>query len=314
MNRRRSLALAAAGAASIALRPARALAQPAPLRVATAVGDSYASPFYALDGGFFAKHGLTVDVSLFANGGTVMQAVVGNSDDIGLADAIQLANAVARGIPLAFFAGGGLYRSDAPASILCIGKTSAIKKPKDLEGQTIAMIAMKSVTEIAMRRWMEAERIDASQVKLFEMPGADIPGALARGTVAAGVVVEPVLTAALNAGDIVTFAKPFDAIAKRFYISSWFATHDWLAANAGTAAKLTAAIYDAARWTNANPGLSAPILEKYSKLDPDRVKSMTRAMMATSLDPALLQPVIDAAAEFKLIPAPISASSLITTI
>jgi NitT/TauT family transport system substrate-binding protein len=309
VNRRRTLALLAAVAA---FPPAKASAQSAPLRVATAVGDSYASPFYALDGGFFAKAGLTVDVGLFSNGGTVMQAVVGNNDDIGLADAIQLANAVARGIPLTFFAGGGLYRSDAPASILCVGKNSAIKKPKDLEGQTIAMIAMKSVTEIAVRRWMDAVRIDASQVKLFEMPGADIPGALARGTVAAGVVVEPVLTAALNAGDIVTFAKPFDAIAKRFYISSWFTTHDWLVANAGTAAKLTAAIYDAARWTNANPELSAPILEKYSKLDPDRVKSMTRATMATSLDPALLQPVIDAAAQFKLIPAPIGASALIT--
>jgi ABC-type nitrate/sulfonate/bicarbonate transport system substrate-binding protein len=160
---------------------------------------------------------------------------------------------------------------------------------------------------------MDASKIDADKVKLFEMPGADIPGALARGTVSAGVVVEPVLTAALASGDIVPFAKPFDAIAKRFYISSWFAPHDWLAANATLVPKLRDAIYDAARWANANPALSAPILAKASKLDPARIAAMTRVAMATSLDASLLQPVLDAAAEYKLIPTPVQAKTLIAS-
>jgi NitT/TauT family transport system substrate-binding protein len=312
LSRRRVLALLAASGAALA--PATTRAQTPPLRIATAVGDSYASPYYALDGGFFAKQGIDADVTLFTNGGAVMQATAGNAEDIGLADAIQIANAVARGIPFTFFAGGGLYRSDAPTTVLCVAKNGAIKKPKDLEGATIAMLALKSVTEIAVRRWMESVHIDANKVKLFELPGADIPGALTRGTVAAGVLVEPVLTAALNAGDVVPFAKPFDAVAKTFYISSWFTTRDWLTANAATARKLTTAIYDAARWADAHPDLSAPILTKYSKLDPDRVKSMTRVTMSTALDPALLQPVLDAAAAYSLIPAPVDAGRLITKV
>ena len=240
-----------------------------------------------------------------------MQAVAGNADDIGLADATQVANAVARGVGFGFFAGGGLYRSDAPTSILCIAKNSTIKKPKDLEGQTIALISLKSVSEIAVRKWMDLNRVDASQVKLFGLPGSEMPGALARGTVAAGFIAEPVLTEALKSGDVVAFAKPFDAIAPRFYISSWFTTRDYAAANAATMVKLTAAIYDAARWANAHPDLTAPILAKYSKIDPDRIKSMTRVTMGTSLDPALLQPVLDVAAQFKVIEAPMSAAKLI---
>jgi hypothetical protein len=38
---------------------------------------------------------------------------------------------------------------------------------------------------------------------------------------------------------------------------------------------------------------------------------MTRATYGTSLDPALIQPVIEAAAKFKLIPAPFDARELI---
>ena len=312
LGRRRALQLLAAAAA--VTQPGRAFAQAPALRIATAIGPTFASPYYALEGGFIAKAGLSADVGLFTNGGTVMQAVAGNAADIGLADSTQLANAVARGIPFSFFAGGGLYRSDAPTSILCVAKNSPLKRPKDIEGQTVAVIALKSATEIAMRRWMEANAIDASRVRLLEVPLPDIPGVVARGTVAAGVLSEPVLSAAVSSGDVVVFAKPFDAIAKRFYLSAWFATHDWLTANATTAAKLSGAIYEAARWANDHPDLTAPILAKNEKFDLERVRVMTHVTQTTSLDPSLLQPVLDAAAETKIIPAPVDAMRLITLV
>jgi NitT/TauT family transport system substrate-binding protein len=302
-----------ASAAALATA-SRASAQSAPLRIATAIGPTFASPYYTADGGFLAKQGLNAEIGLFTNGGTVMQAVAGNAADIGLADSTQLANAVARGIPFSFFAGGGLYRSDAPTSILCVAKNSPLKLPKDVEGGTVAVIALKSATEIAMRRWMEANQIDANRVRLLEVPLPDIPGVVARGTVAAGVLSEPVLSAAVNGGDVVVFAKPFDAIAKRFYLSAWFATHDWLTANAATAAKLSSAIYEAARWSNDHPDLTAPILAKHEKFDLERVRAMTHVTQTTSLDPALLQPVLDAAAETKIIPAPVDATRLITRV
>jgi NitT/TauT family transport system substrate-binding protein len=310
LTRAQLLALAAAAPAMLHVAPARAQAQSGPLRIATAVGDSYASPYYVSDGGFLAKAGLSASITLLNNGSAVMAAVAGGTVDIGLSDAIQLANAYNRGVPFKFFAGGGLYSTAAPTTLLCVGKTSPIKLPKDLEGQTIAMLALSSVTEIAVREWLKNNGVDQSKVKLFEMPGPDIPGALARGTIAAGMIVEPVLTAGLQAGDVRVFAKPFDAVAKQFYISSWFSRGDWLAANPDLVKKLTAAIYDGARWANANHEQSGAILAKYAKLEPDRIKSMTRVQMATVLDAKYMQPVLDGALAYKLISKPTSAADL----
>jgi NitT/TauT family transport system substrate-binding protein len=310
LSRARLLALLAAAPAAFRAAPARGQAQSGPLRIATAVGDSYASPYYVSDGGFLSKAGLSAEITLLNNGSAVMAAVAGGTVDIGLSDAIQLANAFNRGIPFKFFAGGGLYSTAAPTTLMCVGKTSAIKAPKDLEGQTIAMLALSSVTEIAVREWLKNNGVDQTKVKLFEMPGPDIPGALARGTVGAGLLVEPVLTAALGSGDVRTFAKPFDAVAKQFYISSWFAQADWLTKNAEVAKKLTAAIYDGARWANANHDQSGAILAKYAKLDPDRIKSMTRVQMATVLDVKYMQPVLDGAAAYRLIAKPTNAADL----
>jgi hypothetical protein len=51
-------------------------------------------------------------------------------------------------------------------------------------------------------------------------------------------------------------------------------------------------------WANAHPGESGDILIKYSKMDPALMHSMVRAVYATTLDPALVQPVLDASVKY----------------
>ena len=104
--------------------------------------------------------------------------------------------------------------------------------------------------------------------------------------------------------------KAYDAIAKEFYIAAWFASKDWLTANPAVAKRLQTAVYDVARWSNANHDQTAVILSKYSKLGVDRVDAMTRAVYATSLSPNLMQPVLDIAARYNLIKQPIAARLL----
>lgn len=86
--------------------------------------------------------------------------------------------------------------------------------------------------------------------------------------------------------------------APTLYINSWFAPRAWLARNSDLARRLTRAVYDTARWSNANHALTAPILANYSKLDEQTVRAMTRVPFATTLDARLLQPVLDTAHEF----------------
>lgn len=304
ITRRGALGLLAAPFA-----PVRVSAQAAPVvRVAAALSDPYAEPYYGLDSGIFPRASLDVRITTFANAGEIIQAAAGGVVDVGLADMIQIANAADHGLPYAFFAGAGLYASSAPTTVLCVAKNGPVKTVKDLEGGTVAVVALSSISSLSVQQWLAARGADVGKIKLYELPFSVMAPSLQRGTVSAAFLAEPFLSSAKD--ELRWLGKAYDAIAKRFFIAAWFASRDWLASNAPTAKRLQAAIYDTARWANANHAGSAAILSKYSKLGLDRVEAMTRTTFATSLDPALMQPVLDIAARYKLIRTPVAARAL----
>jgi NitT/TauT family transport system substrate-binding protein len=256
----------------------------------------------------FKRAGLDVEVQTFSNASQIIQACAGGSVDIGLADMIQIANAVEQGLPYRFFAGAGLYTSSAPTTVLCVAKDSPVKTAKDLNGQTVAVVALSSISSLSVQQWLKANGADIATIKIFELPFAAMTPALQHGTVAAAFLAEPFLSAAKD--DVRWLGKAYDAIAKQFYIAAWFASKDWLTANPAVAKRLQTSVYDLARWANANHDQTAVILSKYSKLDVDRINAMARAVFATSLSPSLMQPVLDIAAQYNLIKQPIAARML----
>jgi ABC-type nitrate/sulfonate/bicarbonate transport system substrate-binding protein len=95
-----------------------------------------------------------------------------------------------------------------------------------------------------------------------------------------------------------------------FPIGAYFARADWVQAHADVVKAFAAAMTETARWANANHAQSGQILAKYLKvpLSPAQV----RTPYAETLDPAMLQPLIDGAAKTKMIKEPLSASVLLT--
>jgi NitT/TauT family transport system substrate-binding protein len=303
----RRTALGLLTAAAVAPSAARAQSSSA-IRIAAALADPYAQPYYGLDSGMFKRAGFDVDVLTFSNAAQIIQACAGGSADIGLADMIQIANAVEQGLPYQFFAGAGLYTSSAPTTVLCVAKDSPVKTAKDLNGQTVAVVALSSISSLSVEQWLKANGADTSTIKIYELPFAVMAPSLERGTVAAAFLAEPFLSAAKD--QVRWLGKAYDAIAKQFYIAAWFASKDWLAANPVVAKRLQTSVYDVARWANANHDQTAVILSKYSKLDVDKIEAMARAVFATSLSPNLMQPVLDIAARYNLIKQPIAARML----
>jgi NitT/TauT family transport system substrate-binding protein len=304
---RRNLIGMLASAATLA--PATVRAEGGKIRLGSAMVETYAEPYYAVDEGLFTRAGLDIDLSTFPNAGAITQGAAGGAIDVGMADMIQLANAVLHGVPLGFFAGAAMWTSDAPTHFMCAAKNSSVRAAKDLEGQTVAVTALRSISEIAAREWLRVGGADVDKVKILELTFASMPAALARGTVQAAFIGEPFLSAAGD--DVVRIGKPYDAIARQFYIGAWFTTRDWATKNPETARKLVQTVYDIARWANGHHADSAPILAKYTKLDVERIKAMQRTTYATSLDPRLMQPVLDVAVRNKLIERPVAAADLI---
>lgn len=311
ITRPRALALLAAAPAVAYARPVRA--QSAKLRLAVVPTDSYGEPYYGLDGGFFAKAGLDVELQTFTTGGAITNAMAGGALDVGLADPIQVADAFNRDVPFGFFAGGMLYSTDNPTTELCIAKNGAVKSVRDLAGQTLGVFGLGSMPEFSTRAWLKANGVDPAGVKFVEIPPSAMVPAIARGTVLAGIVSEPALSSA-EASGVVPFAKVYDNCAKTFYINSWFANRTWIGQNIDTVRKLVAAIYDTARWANTHHPETLAILAKYGKLDVSKASNMHRAICDVTLDPKKLQPPLEIAWKFNALRKKLTAADLIVKV
>jgi NitT/TauT family transport system substrate-binding protein len=311
-TRARSVALIAAAVAAAPLRAAaQPRAQPTRIRIGAVPVDSYAEPFYARALGLFERAGFAVDVVPFSSSGPMAAAAAGGAVDIGMTDVSVLANAVGRGLPFVVIAGGGLYSSAEPTTVLCVAKSAPALAATQFEGQAIAVSSLASLSSTGVKAWLVRNGADLAQVRLVEMPPPEMAPALARGAIAGAFIAEPVLTQAL--ATVRPLAAAYDAIAPRLALNNRFTSKAWLAENADAARRLVRCIYETARWANRNRDASAAILATVTKLDVEGIRHMRRALYATSLDVTMMQPVLDAAYTYKTIDRHVNATDLVAT-
>ena len=297
---RRTL-LAGLAAGPLALpRPRRAAAQTPKIRAGGTFSDTFAEGFYANARGSFQQAGLAVEVIQFANGPAQMTAVLGGALEIGLSDTVSLGTAIAKGAPFVFIAGGGMYRSQAPTTALCVPLASAIETAADLVGKTVAVLGLRDVTEIGTWAWLERNGVRPEQVKFAEIPLPQVALALGRGAVDAGILAEPFLSQNKDK-TVRVLAYVFDAVAPQFFISDWFTSKTYAAQNGASVRRFVEVVYDTARWANAHRAASAPILSNVTKIPLAIVQRMTRVTYGTALNPRLLDPVFAAMYRFRVI-------------
>lgn len=302
---------------ALALLAATPLAAPAiarsqeltTLRVGGANNDTFAEAQYGQTAGIFARHGFRLDIQIFPNSQAQVMAAVGSALDVGMCDVIQLANPIEKGVPLAYFAGGSLYRTEAPQTLLVVAKNGPIRAAKDLEGQTVAVVALNSISSMSVSEWIKRGGADLSRVKLFELPFSAMVPAITSGRVAAAFLAEPFVSGAKD--DVRVLASTYDTIAKSFYVGAWFGPRDWPTKSPEVAKRFLSALYETARWCNSHRDETAVMLSQLAKIDLARVKAMARTSWATSIDPSLMQPVIDLAVTYGLLPRRVAAADLI---
>ncbi len=297
--------VAALAASSAVPRVARAQSDAA-IRIGSAGKESDAQVYYAQDLGSFAKAGLTVDVQTLPNGAAVASAVASGALDIGDANLLSFAVAREKGLPFKLIAAGALYTHAAPTTQFVVAPAAAIHSAKDLNGQTVAGVSLGGLDQIAMEAWIDKNGGDATTVKFVELtPGAMVP-ALVRGTVAAASLADPFLTVALAQNDVRVLGNDYDAIANDFIFTAWFATTDWAAKNPQAVRRFADAIAQTSDWANASHDQAAAILMKYTKVDASR----SHVRFARRLEPALIQPVLDAGLTYMALKTPVRAGDL----
>lgn len=198
-------------------------------------------------------------------------------------------------------ASGSIYDSKAPFTALCVATDSTDTSGKDFEGKVTGAPSLNDLNQLVISAWVDKHGGDASTVKFVELPNSTAPAAIAQHRVEAAILAEPVLTNAVTSKTVKVLADAYDAIAPQFAFASYFTSADYAKAHPDIVAKFVNVLYEAAAYANKHHAETAAMMADATKIPVETFERMPRVDGATSLNPALFQPVIDAAAKYKLI-------------
>jgi len=266
------------------------------IHVITLPIDAGAEVFYAKELGNFAKVGLDVEILPASNGGASASAVAGGGAEIGYADTVSLSSARGKAVPFVIVMPAALHVSAAPTTQLLVAAASPIRTAKDLDGKIVAGSGLGTISGFSPRAWIDANGGDSTKVKFVELAFPAMQAALDAGRVDAVMIAEPFLSAARKTDRVL--ASPYDAISKDFLVSAYFALEPWAKEHADVVNRFVMALRETAVWANANHARSADLLVQFTKIDPAAIGQMTRVRYGERLTPAMLQPVVNAAAKY----------------
>jgi NitT/TauT family transport system substrate-binding protein len=293
--------------------PARAQSGLEPLKLIAIPSDAQTPLYYGIKTGIFQKAGIDVQITPASSGTAAMTAVVAGSYDIANTSTVPAMNAYLRGIPVAIVAPQALYTAENPFALLQQAADTTYKTGADLNGKTVAVSALNDISQLTISAWVDKNGGDSSTLKFTEIPAIATDEALAQHRVAAGMLLEPVLDESIAAGRTKTLGDAYGAIAKKVMFAAWVGRVDWAKDHADLLRRFVAAHNQAAAYTNVHPAETAEMMSEITKVPLPIMQKMRRVVCATTMDPSLIQPLIDAAYHYKQIPKPFAAQELFFT-
>jgi NitT/TauT family transport system substrate-binding protein len=303
--------LAAGGAAAFG-PPFVASAQSLPvLRIGTSPNDGATVILYAAHADSFRKAGIDAQLTFPATGTAVVTGVLAGALDIGQASLVSLMNAHLRGVPLTLIAPGAVYDARKPFADLVGAVDAPFKGGKDLNGKTIGTPALGDFNALVTSMWVDRNGGDSKTLKFVEIPNSAQIAAIVEHRIDGAVVQQPDLADGLETKRIKVIGHAYSAIADSFMISGWLASAEWAAKHPDLLRAFVRVMADATVYTNAHHAETAQLVADATKIPVDVVRRMGRVDSAVTLDPAQIQPLIDASAKYKLISSAFPAKELI---
>jgi NitT/TauT family transport system substrate-binding protein len=272
------------------------------IRVGTGPNDQSLSLVYGDKGGVFRRHGLNVEVSRQTTTATMAAAVVGGSLEIAQGSTLGAIQALARGLPLTLIGNLAYYNAEKPDIGLLVLANSAIRAPKDLEGKTLAGVALSDMNSISTVMWLEQRGVDVSTLKFVEIPASASLAALEQNRISAATVYEPFYSAFLASGKVRALGYPYEALGKHYSNSVLYAETKWAGEHRELIERFLRALQEASAYVAAHEAETSGLLATFAGLDPATMANVKHPERGVAISPADIQPIIDAAVKFKVIP------------
>jgi NitT/TauT family transport system substrate-binding protein len=297
--------IAAAGASPAAAQTATKLT------VGVNGSDDVSPLLWAKTSGMFARAGLDVAIQKFSSGSVAVAALVGGSLDVVRASLPPLISAHSRGLAVQLIAPADLALAGAPTEGIVVAKSSTITTGKELNGATLPVPAVHSFNEIATRAWIDASGGDSRTVRFIEIPISSIVPAIEAGRVPAGMVTDPFLKDALAADRVRVIGRPGGAIGKRYLITAYVAMGPYIAAHRDAVGAFARTLAAADDYTTAHHAEVLAAVAPFWGISAAAISDMPAQPYTSVLDPRDIQPLIDVAARYGVIPERFPAEAMI---
>jgi ABC-type nitrate/sulfonate/bicarbonate transport system substrate-binding protein len=266
---------------------------------------------YGVKGGIYKKYGISVEVVKLANGSAIASAVAGGSLELGQASALSIVTAFAKGLPFTVIGNLSTYDAERPDFALLVAANAPIHTAKDLEGKPFGAVSLQDQASVFTFAWLDAHGVDRSTIKYAEVPASAALAAMEQNRIVAATVYEPFLSADLASGKVRALGTPYDAVARRFSTAVLFGGTKWVGEHHDAVERFLRATQDASTYVAAHENESAALIAEFTGVDPASIANIRHSTRGVLLGPADLQPVIDVAARYKVIPKTFAAQDMI---
>lgn len=245
--------------------------------------------FVGIERGFFEEQGIELEPQFASGGAAITPAVLSGDFDIGFSNTVSLLIAASKGLPVKIVSQGVLGGPDPsrPWADVLVAKDSGVRRPKDLEGKTIAANTLNNICEVTINATLEAKGVDVGEIKYTEVPFPDMLGALERGRVDAACAVEPFVTEGKAAG--MRGIDPFyAATAPNLTVAAYFASEQMIESDPELIARFRKAMAQSLRYSADHPDAVRAVLPEYTQISERDAERIT----LPSWQPALTEDTI----------------------
>jgi len=281
------------------------------IRVGAGPDDPSTPLIYAAQAGLYQRAGLNVQLVKLAGAAVVAAALAGGSLEIGKSNTMSVVTAIGKGLPFTIIGSIANYSSDSPDQGLLVSTSAQIKTASDLAGKTLAAISLQDIGSVATFAWLDRNGVDWKSLKYLEMPGSATLAAIEENRIVATNINEPYFSSMLASGKVRVLGYPFDVIGKHFPEAVMFANTGWVDAHRDLVARFLRVVQEASVYVSAHEAESVGLAAQFGGIDPAAFAKIRHTVRGVPITPRELQPVIDVAAKYNVIPKAYDARDMI---
>jgi NitT/TauT family transport system substrate-binding protein len=272
-----------------------------------------AAPMYlGMEKGFFKEEGIEIEPQMAQSGNELITALVSGDSQFAFLGYVPVIVGKSRNLPVKVVANAdnGADTVEDEWQLILSRKGSPVREPADLDGQTVAVNALKGVAEVGLKAALEKEGVDPNSVKLLEVPFPEMPAALEARRVDAIWAPEPFLTQVLGQDGQVVLA-PYISLGAFFPNGNYATTDRYIGENGDVVERFVRAMNRSTQYAAEHADEARATIPTFTQIPPEVAEKIRLPVWRTEIDRAQLEDLVGYTQKYGVIEQPVAVDELV---